>query len=182
MAAPSASAAWRWRTTGLPEGKTTWARCRNRGPDFHPPGAPAPAGPCSCGLYALHPSAVGRQKSWTDGSLTMVVRSGRLDIVGIVEAWGTVHVHAEGFRAQYARPVNLLLIGAPRDSDYGRLVEDLAIAYRAGVTELADAGAFADHCLQRRIGMRPEDVAALTSGAGTRGPGARASSVRRAER
>ena len=153
----------------LPEGKTTWAACRGRGSGVHPPGAPAPAGPCTCGLYALHPWAVGRQKSWTDKSLTMVVRSGRLEIVGIVEAWGTVHVHNEGFRAQYARPVNLLLIGTPRDSDYGRFVEDLAIAYRAGVTEVTDAGAFEDHCREHGIGMSPEDVAALTSGAEAEG-------------
>jgi hypothetical protein len=153
----------------LSEGKTTWAKCRSRGPGVHPPGAPAPAGTCTCGLYALHPWAVGRGKTRTDGALAMETSSGSLEIVGIVEAWGTVHVHAEGFRAQYARPVDLLLIGTPRDSDYGRLVEDLAIAHRAGMTELADAVAFEDHCRERGIGISPEDVAALTSGAATEG-------------
>ncbi len=151
----------------LPGGKTTWARCGGRGPGVHPAGAPAPAGPCTCGLYALHPWAVSNQGSWIDGSLTMAAGSGALEIVGVVEAWGTVHVHDEGFRAQYARPVDLLLIGTPRDSEYGRLVDDLAIAYRSGVTEVADAAAFDEHCREHGIGMSPEGVAALTSGAGT---------------
>ena len=40
-------------------------------------------------------------------------------VVGIVEAWGRIELHEDGFRAQFARPHTLALIGAPRESDIG---------------------------------------------------------------
>lgn len=114
----------------LNDGKTTWARCR-RGDGRHPRGQRAPIGSCSAGLYALHPAAAGAAQNLFPPGTTRPI-----EVVGIVAAWGTVHVHREGFRAEYARPTALLLIGAGRNSDYGRLVTDLATGHRARVVEL----------------------------------------------
>lgn len=145
----------------LAEGKTTWARCRSQDCGFHPAGSPAPAGGCSCGLYAMHPWAVEREKSLADRSMTMVRRAGTLDVVGLIEAWGTVHVHREGFRAEFARPASLFLVGMPRDSDYARLVENLAIAYRVGVTEVDGPREVSNYCREHGFGMDPRVVGRL---------------------
>jgi hypothetical protein len=112
----------------------------------------------------MHPSAINRQAPWSVKSLVMVQSSGRLSITGIVEAWGRVHVHREGFRAEYARPTTLLLIGTRRDSDYGRLVEDIAIRHRAGLLEVEGGGAFVAYCRANGIGMPPETVKSLLAG------------------
>lgn len=146
-----------WRSAG----ESTWAQCHARG--GHPPGERAPAGRCTCGLYAFHPWAIRRSRFWQDKSLLMTTLRGPLDIVGIVEGWGRVHVHREGFRAEYARPTTLLLVGSPRDSDYGRLVEDLAISHRAGLLEAKSASAVENHCRGGGIGISPEAVEALIS-------------------
>jgi hypothetical protein len=142
----------------LSAGKTTWARCGHRR-EPHPAAAAAPAGGCSCGLYALHPDAFAGSGAYAP------VASGRnLDVVGVVEAWGTIHVHREGFRAQYARPAILLLIGAGRDSDYGRFVTDLAIAHRARVVGLEAPAAIAPWCQENGLGMSADEVDALLAG------------------
>jgi hypothetical protein len=90
---------------------------------------------------------------------------GYLEIAGIVEAWGRVHVHREGFRAQYARPLSLLLIGSERSSDYGRLVEDVAIAHRAGVLEVEGPDALEAHCDANGLGISRKTVESLIAGA-----------------
>lgn len=144
-----------WRAGG----ESTWAQCYQT--SGHPVGDSAPAGRCTCGLYAWHPWAIGRSKSWSVKGQLMAVVGGPLAVVGIIEAWGRVHVHREGFRAQFARPVTLLLVGAPRDSDYGRLVEDLAIAHRAGLLEAEGAGPVEDYCRANGIGIPPETVEEL---------------------
>jgi hypothetical protein len=38
-------------------------------------------------------------------------------VAGIVETWGLIQVHKEGFRARYARPTALALGGQPRESE-----------------------------------------------------------------
>src|SRR5438876_462828 len=60
--------------------------------------APAPA--CSCGIYALHPTRAAARALQEVASPP--------DVVGIVEAWGAVEVHPDGFRAEYARPNSLV--------------------------------------------------------------------------
>lgn len=87
-----------------------------------------------------------------------------LEVVGVVEAWGTIHVHREGFRAQYAKPTTFFLIGAGRDSDYGRLVTDVAIGHHARVVELDAPAAIASWCGEAGVGLLPEEVDAMLSG------------------
>jgi hypothetical protein len=144
-----------WRAGG----ESTWARCRPGVP--HPAGEKAPAAACTCGLHAWHPWAIARQPSWSIKGPIGAVLNGPLRIVGIVEGWGKVHIHREGFRAEYARPVLLLRIGVPRDSDYGRLLDDLAIAYRAGVLEVEGSTGVQDYCRVNEIGMSETTVQAL---------------------
>lgn len=161
---PGADGEIRLGSVGLQEqwlngGKTTWARCR-RGSEQHPSDQLAPFGSCSCGLHALHPAAAdAAARLFAPADTTRHV-----EIVGIVEAWGTVHVHREGFRAQYARPAALLLIGADRDSDYGRLLTDLAIAHRARVVELEGPASIAPWCSEAGVGLSPEQIDELVAG------------------
>jgi len=85
-----------WETDGTP----TTATC-----SFAPDGHEAPDPDCQCGLYARHPwTAEGR-------SLYRTWPADPERVVGIVAAWGRIEVHREGFRAQHARPVALLLPG-----------------------------------------------------------------------
>ena len=144
----------RWRTGG----ETTWAECLvgSRGSSRHPAGAGTPAGNCTCGLYALHPLAALDSSFWRPNWI-----EGSLQVAGVVEAWGRVHVHTEGFRAQYARPLAFAVIGRPRDSDYGRIIEDLAISHRAEVLRFQTALGLIEHCATTGLGMWPAAIRAL---------------------
>lgn len=141
----------RWRT----DGKSTWAVC-TAARSLHPGGVASPAGSCTCGLYALHPWSAGRVRRYAPGP--------GLKVVGIVEAWGRVQVHAEGFRAQHARPVAISTDGAPPDSDLRRLLADVAIAHRARLLAVEDHEALLRHCHVEGIGMSRQAVESLLSG------------------
>jgi hypothetical protein len=137
----------RWSAGGQP----TRAACSARG------GHPAPAGGCSCGLYALHPrpdsahEIVSELEGQFDGGTCL----------GLVEAWGRVEVHADGFRAERARPLALLLLSSQRGSGYEATVRRLALAHRADVIEIGDAGDLLRHCRERGLGLSPEAVGDL---------------------
>lgn len=136
------------------DGKSTAAVCSHG--DMHR--APAPVGGCCCGLYAVHPWAA-------PGDVPGLASSaGALGVVGIVEAWGTVHVHREGFRAQYARPGALALLGTYRGSGYGELVARLAREHRVELAEFRDLSALVDHCVEAGLGLLESTVAKLLAG------------------
>jgi hypothetical protein len=106
-----------------------------------------------------------------DGGRAVTPSTESLEVVGIVAAWGTVHVHREGFRAQYARPIALFLIGAGRDSDVGRLVTDLAIRHRARVVDLDSPAAIGPWCRENGFGLGPERIEALVAATDEAPPG-----------
>jgi hypothetical protein len=139
-----------WRRAG----ETTWAECvrTDRLPRLH--AAPAPAGECTCGLYVLHPYRAADH-------IALRTFPGGFDVVGLVEAWGRVHVHAEGFRAQYAKPKAIALLGASIDSEYGRFLAGLAAAHRAELIQEPNLQALVARCLSERIGLGPSTVARL---------------------
>ncbi len=141
----------RWRR----DGESTWAECQAGGRAVHPPDAATPAGECTCGLYVLHPCRATQSQFWEP----LLAQS--LYVIGVAEAWGRVHVHEEGFRAQYARPIGLALLGASRQSGYGRLIEDLAIDHRAEVLEVASPEGLVAECERRGLGMRPGAIDAV---------------------
>jgi len=76
-----------WNSDGTP----TRASCRSDW-SHH-----APDPECECGLYAYHPWI-----SSTDADLRWFHARA---VYGFIEAWGRIEVHAQGFRAEYARPV-----------------------------------------------------------------------------
>lgn len=94
----------------------------------------APWTECGCGLYAWHTPLM------IDGS----VRSGDL-AAGLVAAWGRVCVHNDGFRAEWAEPVALVL---PSDAErvWARRLARVAAHYKVPLVPEVDifAPGFAD--------------------------------------
>jgi hypothetical protein len=142
-----------WR----PNGETTWAECvpvrylvrrRHR--------VASPAAGCECGLYALHPWATRRSAMWC-----RTVPGDYFAVAGIIEAWGRVQVHDEGFRAQYARPTALLLIGIAGESDYGRLVASVARTHLAELIEVASLEDLVGYCRDKGLGLSQQTVTSL---------------------
>lgn len=111
----------------------------------------APVGSCSCGLYALHPreSAVDQLEP-----ALLADDEPRFDsVIGIVDAWGKVEVHEEGFRAEYARPRALAAVGVEPGSDRELLIERLAERHRADVLRVSSLRGLVDHCREHRLGL-----------------------------
>jgi hypothetical protein len=144
----------RWKK----DGKTTWARCElGIQKDRHK----APDGRCSCGLYALHP--------WNADHCEYIHRpasSEALTVVGVVEVWGRVQLHMEGFRAQYARPSAIVLIDMDPTSPYGRIVQELARDHRAQLLTVADVAELKRICWQRGLGLTRATVVSLLKAKG----------------
>lgn len=82
----------------------------------------APALRCTCGLYACH--------SLRDAALNA---TGDEIFFGAALGWGTVYLHDNGWRAQYAQLLCFTSIGLPREQDH-------AIAAAAGVPLLPSSG------------------------------------------
>jgi len=140
-----------WTAAGEP----TVARC-NHGASQRPRrGHRAPARGCGCGLYAVHPHAAGTALGYLRGGANLGA------VAGIVEAWGRVEVHEDGFRAEYARPVAIALVGTPRRSDLGRTAARIARRYRAELIPVEDPGDLVAHCRERGLGLSKRVVGSL---------------------
>ncbi len=120
-----------WSVDGTP----TKASCGN-GTSSHE----APDADCECGLYAYHP--------WSGMGQHLVEDSGHRDgaVVGLVEAWGRVEVHSEGFRAEYAKPVAFFLATSDSWDDhftqgYIRVLRKLASGCGAEIIDTRRRGA-----------------------------------------
>ena len=85
----------------------------------------------------------------------------RARIAGIVEAWGRVELHKDGFRAEFARPVAVALVGAPAESDLGGAVARLADRYASEVLVLEDHEALVAYCRSRDLGLSRPVVRSL---------------------
>jgi hypothetical protein len=107
----------------------------------------APAHGCNCGIHALHPTRAAARR----------VLAPRGVIPGIVEAHGAVEVHADGFRAERARPYALLV--APCRN--ARLVARLAATHDAEVVDVDGPDAVLAWCRERGVGLAPPVVATL---------------------
>lgn len=102
--------AWRWeqgRLTGIgievewAEKKADEATCHNHDELDHRPTTLVPVWGCTCGYYACHPKtflAYLREAQ-------LCLRVGERIIIGTVALWGRVVTHQEGYRAQYAYPI-----------------------------------------------------------------------------
>jgi hypothetical protein len=71
------------------------------------PPHPAPTWGCVCGIYALNPS---EGEAW-QALMPQVEQQGPeplMHVAGVVQLWGRVIQHEQGYRAEYARPLRLL--------------------------------------------------------------------------
>jgi hypothetical protein len=123
-----------WAADGAP----TRARCR-----MHR-GHRAPHKRCGCGLYAVHPWAGGVQG----------------EVVGVVEAWGRVQLHASGFRAQNARPIALFELPTNTVAE-ARALRQAARDYDCELIELEDWSEIEAVCARRGWGLGRGVVAEL---------------------
>ncbi len=105
---------------------------------------PAPAAGCSCGLHAWHPRRASARR----------VLAGRFEVPGILEAWGAVEVHEDGFRAEAGRPHTLVV--AP--GRYEAWIRELAAVYRAEVLRVRHADELLADCERRGLGLAPAVV------------------------
>jgi hypothetical protein len=138
-----------WRVAGAPgeerlvgsQRTTTWpvggalleAECSTTPP--HDP----PAATCACGLHAWHPRRAAARR----------VCGVRSEVPGILEASGAVELHADGFRAQRARPYALALLPGRN----ARQLERLAEAYDVELLRLHGPGELLAHCRERGLGL-----------------------------
>ncbi len=142
------------------DGTPTRAKCV-----IHPIEHQAPDPDCECGLYAHHP--------WTSAgkSLTNPDRYPVNGVTGFVVAWGHIEVHAQGFRAEYAKPAAFFLANGV---DHG-WAEDYFAEYELSLRRLAaESGAdlidtrvegAAQAWLEQHPGqLRPETIDRLLPG------------------
>ncbi len=96
---------YRWADGGQP----TRASCASTRRWFffprHWPLDRPPVGSCHCGLYANHPWARNLESEYREISdpQTYTYRPA----FGVIEAWGDLELHEDGFRAEFARPIIL---------------------------------------------------------------------------
>lgn len=109
-------------------------------------GHASPAPDCACGIHAWHP----RRRSGRH------VLAARAAVPGVVEASGAVEVHADGFRAQRARPYALVDTGW-----HPALVRRLAATYGVPVVEAGSPAALVDWCRERDLGLEEAVVGEL---------------------
>lgn len=103
-----------WET----DGSATEARCFSDEPEAHE----CPGKGCECGLRAYHPWLVPPWYLWSGDKAANKDRF----VTGVVEAWGRIELYPEGFRAQFARPVALVLPPTLRaDADARRALRGL---------------------------------------------------------
>jgi hypothetical protein len=102
--------AWAYTDAGLRAltGRDVWPGEPQRARCAHEHDAPAPA--CHCGWYGAKRLATGL--SWTRAYWD--VRKGHTAVVGRVALWGRVMEHEHGYRAEYAYPQALYVVGAER--------------------------------------------------------------------
>ena len=159
----------RWVGGGAP----THAECVRDGrtePDHH-----APVASCTCGLHAVHPDEDGAR--WIDAYSGYGATP---SLVGIIAAWGTIEVHADGFRAESARPVAICMPAHARPgSDLARLAQTLADRYDAELLPAASGARLVALCHERGYGLDPALVENLISTPGPSTPTPRTPTPRR---
>ncbi len=138
--------------------EATKARCRGHGRTQHS----APAPDCRCGIYGMHPSRIGE---WFE--MTRKPFDWGPTVHGIVEAWGRVELHEDGFRAELARPYAIVHV-----EGYGTWNESREIAEAMGVEHLIfeRVSDVAEYCEENGLGMDRATVAELNPYRDTLGP------------
>ncbi len=157
----------------LAGGKPTRARCLAATPSWSSacvgePHAshPAPGPDCSCGLYAVHPRLATdvptRVRAWAGGTVYLP-----MGVLGVVEAWGRIELHSQGFRAEFARPVALAVHSDYVGGERGRFVAALAERYDAICVEANDPIQLAGWCEREGLGLAPAAIRQMFNTSGT---------------
>jgi hypothetical protein len=102
-------------------------------------GHAAPASDCRCGIHAWHPRRRAARR----------VLASRFELPGIVEVRGRVEVHADGLRAERARPCAFVRL--PNRNPF--LIDRLGDAYGAEVLVLRGAEELLAVCRERGLGL-----------------------------
>jgi hypothetical protein len=110
-------------------------------------GHAAPAAGCECGIHAWHPRPRAARR----------IFASRREVPGVVEAVGAIEVHADGLRAERARPYALVL--APGRN--AGLAHRLAEAYHVPIIEAARPDDVLRWCDERGLGLAEPVVAEL---------------------
>ena len=132
------------------DGQPTRAHCgEHRFPKHR-----APHATCGCGLYGLHPRASAARELCGDAADDGVV-------IGIVEAWGQVELHRDGFRAEYARPHAFVVFRSVPDPAHEARTLALAKAHGVAVLRVDGASTLHRHCVEQGLGMSDETVREL---------------------
>jgi hypothetical protein len=130
------------RTTTWPVGGALLEAECSATPPHDPPGAT-----CACGLHAWHPRRAAARR----------VCGVRSEVPGILEASGAVELHADGFRAERARPYALVLLPGRN----ARQLERLAEAYNVELLCLHGPSELLAHCRERGLGLSESVVTEL---------------------
>jgi hypothetical protein len=107
----------------------------------------APEPGCACGIHGWHPDAQSAGR----------VLASRRDIPGVVEAAGAIEVHADGFRAQCARPYALFVTPGRN----AKLTARLAERYAATLVNVDGPDAVLAWCLEHGLGLDAGTVGSL---------------------
>jgi len=110
-------------------------------------GHAAPASGCQCGIHAWHPRRASARR----------VLASRFELPGIVEADGAVEVHADGFRAERARPYAFVRLPGRNRLLIGRI----AASYGAEILDLRHPKELLAVCRERNLGLQEPVVEAL---------------------
>jgi hypothetical protein len=129
---------------------------------FRDEGHAAPAEGCDCGIHAWHPTLATAHH----------VLAIRRQVPGIVECEGAVQLHADGFRAERARPHAFALTPGANAS----LVRRLAERHGAEVAPVDGEQELVEWCRERQLGLSEPVVAELL------GPGPAAAARRSRKR
>jgi hypothetical protein len=86
---------------------------------------------------------------------------GEGQVCGIVEAWGRIELHREGFRAEYARPIAFVLPSLEEDTEWAVRLARAAEAHRVPVLELSGPEALVTHCVDTGLGLSRATVSDL---------------------
>ena len=140
-------------------GQATHAECLGgTGADCRHP----PEHDCGCGLYARHAfTDEARELAFGPPDRSEGASAFEPDAAGVVEAWGKVELHRGGFRAEFARPIALVVLQEWRHSEYAALVGRLARRYRAEVVSLREPDELAAWCERHKLGLAKPTVRSL---------------------
>ena len=140
-------------------GQATHAECLGgTGADCRHP----PEHDCGCGLYARHAfTDEARELAFGPPDRSEGASAFEPDAAGVAEAWGKVELHRGGFRAEFARPIALVVLQEWRHSEYAALVGRLARRYRAEVVSLREPDELAAWCERHKLGLAKPTVRSL---------------------